>query len=428
MSTNINITVGDNALLDAAKQQQAANRQAQLNREASTRLEGQATAARTAALVAQGRDANGNLITGAPFTQPQIERRPAANRIASNVNILLAPNQTYSLYGVLAQTKKIRNLNFVDSYFQDLSEPVFPYDRFIFQPTGGPAPNTTALEVPVAATTLGNYCELEFIVTDNNFVQSVGFLSGSGVSVQIEGNRVPWQSSVTAKDIPVFTAEMYIRAGDGKSVPGVSSADSSCSFDFMRFGATIELYQRTISVPAEPDPRLRYVAFVGGSDITEEFLYNIIPAGRSSEYDGGYGADGATGEFWLYEGGAWSNIGIVAVGSFTSVFVYELDFGDFYSSLEPPEGNRFPLGELQGVWRHLAYVRDQTESRFYLDGFLLATGTNTPIPETDAITGSIEGINGRSTSLESAFHGYRVTPKVLYTGNFTPPPSITSFA
>lgn len=82
MSTNINITVGDNALLDAAKLQQEANRQAQLNREASKRLEAQATAARIAALATQGRDANGNLITGAPFTQPQIERRPAANRLS----------------------------------------------------------------------------------------------------------------------------------------------------------------------------------------------------------------------------------------------------------------------------------------------------------------------------------------------------------
>jgi hypothetical protein len=80
MSTNINITVGDNALLDRAKQQQVASRQTQLNRDASNRLEAQATAARTAALAAQGRDANGNPITGAPFTQPIIDRRPAANR------------------------------------------------------------------------------------------------------------------------------------------------------------------------------------------------------------------------------------------------------------------------------------------------------------------------------------------------------------
>jgi hypothetical protein len=80
MSTNINITIGDNALLDRAKQQQSANRQAQLNREASTRLEAQATAARTTALATQGRDATGNPITGASFTQAQFDRRPAANR------------------------------------------------------------------------------------------------------------------------------------------------------------------------------------------------------------------------------------------------------------------------------------------------------------------------------------------------------------
>ena len=78
MSTNINITVGDNALLNRAKQQQAANRQAQLERESATRLEAQANAARTAAFAAQGRDPSGNLIAGTPFRQPQIDRRPAA--------------------------------------------------------------------------------------------------------------------------------------------------------------------------------------------------------------------------------------------------------------------------------------------------------------------------------------------------------------
>ncbi len=88
MSTNINITVGGNALLDVAKQQQAANRQAQLNREASNRLEAQATAARTTALAAQGRDDNGNLITGALFTQPLIDRRPVANRAGEEFFLL----------------------------------------------------------------------------------------------------------------------------------------------------------------------------------------------------------------------------------------------------------------------------------------------------------------------------------------------------
>lgn len=93
MSTNINITVGDNALLDAAKQQQGANRQAQLQKEATLRLESQAISARTTALAAQGRDANGNLITGVPFTQPQIDRRPAANRVGNIFRTFYFPNQ-----------------------------------------------------------------------------------------------------------------------------------------------------------------------------------------------------------------------------------------------------------------------------------------------------------------------------------------------
>jgi hypothetical protein len=97
MSTNINITVGDSGLLDRARQQQAASRQTQLNREASVQLEAEATAAlltnanaiasgaafnaaRTAAFAAQGRDATGNLITAPSRIQPYIAPRPAANR------------------------------------------------------------------------------------------------------------------------------------------------------------------------------------------------------------------------------------------------------------------------------------------------------------------------------------------------------------
>lgn len=80
MSTNINITVGDNALLDAAKANQAANRQAQLEKEANQRLAAAATDARTEANAAAGKDADGNLLYGVPTAKPDIERRPAANR------------------------------------------------------------------------------------------------------------------------------------------------------------------------------------------------------------------------------------------------------------------------------------------------------------------------------------------------------------
>lgn len=106
MSTNINITVGDDALLDRAKQQQTANRQAQLQKEATLRLEAEATAARTAALASQRRDADDNLITGAPFNQPQIDRRPTANR-QGDVAILLVPSASFTELGIAAKTRKL---------------------------------------------------------------------------------------------------------------------------------------------------------------------------------------------------------------------------------------------------------------------------------------------------------------------------------
>lgn len=106
MSTNINITVGDNALLDRAKQQQAANRQVQLNRENSTRLEAQATDERTKAQAAAGKDANGNPLYGVLTTTPSIDRRPAANR-QGDVAILLVPSSPFTELGIAAKTRKL---------------------------------------------------------------------------------------------------------------------------------------------------------------------------------------------------------------------------------------------------------------------------------------------------------------------------------
>jgi hypothetical protein len=102
MSTNINITVGNIPLPDRAKQQQAANRQTQLEREATTQLESKAIAGLTSAgplsnakAIASGAAFTAarnsfvnpftgqrslNLITGTPFRQPQVDRRPTANR------------------------------------------------------------------------------------------------------------------------------------------------------------------------------------------------------------------------------------------------------------------------------------------------------------------------------------------------------------
>lgn len=80
MSTNINITVGGNSLVDQAKAQQAASRQAQLNKEQQARTEAEAESKRTSALTAQGLSPTGTPLTGTPpRTQFRLDE-PAANR------------------------------------------------------------------------------------------------------------------------------------------------------------------------------------------------------------------------------------------------------------------------------------------------------------------------------------------------------------
>lgn len=80
MSTNINISVGGNKLLDQARLQQNASRRSQLEKEADKRLEDKATKARTKALEGAGLAANGSSLIGPPSTNTELNNRPAASR------------------------------------------------------------------------------------------------------------------------------------------------------------------------------------------------------------------------------------------------------------------------------------------------------------------------------------------------------------
>ena len=79
-STQINVTVGSGGLSDKAKQLQTAARQGQLEKERQQRVEAKGTEQRNSKLQAEGKAPDGSPLYGAPFNQPQIDRRPAANR------------------------------------------------------------------------------------------------------------------------------------------------------------------------------------------------------------------------------------------------------------------------------------------------------------------------------------------------------------
>lgn len=119
MSTNINISVGDNKLLDQARLQQNASRQAQLEKEANKRLKSEAEINRVNALAAQGKDANGNPLSGTRFQVPELERRPAANRFGAEEAITMSwisiiPNDVTALISTSGDGQITRALS--DTY------------------------------------------------------------------------------------------------------------------------------------------------------------------------------------------------------------------------------------------------------------------------------------------------------------------------
>jgi len=81
VSTQINVTVDSGGLSAKAKQLQSAARQAQLERERTERVEAEAKAQRDAKLAAEGKAPDGSSLYGAPINKPEIDRRPAANRL-----------------------------------------------------------------------------------------------------------------------------------------------------------------------------------------------------------------------------------------------------------------------------------------------------------------------------------------------------------
>jgi hypothetical protein len=83
VSTQINVTVDSGGLRARAKQQQNAARQAQLERERTQLVEAEGRAQREAQRAAEGRGPDGQSLYGNPLEQPQIDRRPAANRTIS---------------------------------------------------------------------------------------------------------------------------------------------------------------------------------------------------------------------------------------------------------------------------------------------------------------------------------------------------------
>jgi hypothetical protein len=198
MSTKINVTVGSGGLSDRAKQQQQAARQAQLERERTINLSAEALDKRVAAQAAKGLSLDGQPLYGTPFRQPQIERRPAANR-----------------YGSPVWTYRPSALNFINTSGPALVAVLEPPEaNAVFQPSGGPN---------------GGSC-IELSGTSNFVIKNSSpepkFKLDTALGMTLEGY------------IQITTIEQF---GGGQVSVGVSVYDSDNSFGF-GFGAAMSSY------------------------------------------------------------------------------------------------------------------------------------------------------------------------------------------
>lgn len=397
MSTNINITVGDNALLDRAKQQQAASRQAQLNREASTRLEAEATAVRTAAFAAQGRNANGTLITGAPFTQPQIDRRPAANRGDGPPSFLLVPRQDFVLNSVpkntlAAKTKGINNKSFFEFL---LSDPDFGRvgASAVFVPSGGPG-GAPFLQAPLAIAESGFYnADVSFPVCDNaNVLDVIDDYTAPFRVLTSDGVVEPKQVKKPVHKLKNYTVEAYFR-GD-TSFPPIGSVAGRAQVE-MGYTDYVGESARVISA------KLEYNPFHDSGP--SSYLYSLYAQG----YDG-FEAEIFFGSYWLEDPN----------GPNASMPSY----GYIWPELLQPN-----------AWYHLALVKTETSQSIYFQGTLVASVATDFSPLANLPDGAVYSAQANLASggveiLRPGLSGFRFTPRALYTGPFTPPVSITSLA
>ena len=159
MSTQINVTVESGGLSDKARQLQTAARQAQLEKERTINLSAEALDKRVAAQAAKGLSPDGLPLYGPGFKQPQIERRPAANRTGSmhgltpvgtftgTVSVLDFLNLTdLRPYSSLLGTSSKGSFNWLATAFGDENNRIKnPSDFLQFSPNNGPN-NGTFLE------------------------------------------------------------------------------------------------------------------------------------------------------------------------------------------------------------------------------------------------------------------------------------------
>jgi hypothetical protein len=464
MSTRINVTVGDGGLLDRNAQQTAANRQARVLADQRATAEAEGVERRAADRIAAGLDP----LTGLPASTPssastinRLDQEPAANRREGGV--LLEPKSGFVDYGgTLSGLRSVARGKYKPSIFSRLRHEdttIYPYGRNFaemeFVPSGGPdgisnsLKCTTPIPFPeVPATPYGPpisfpaddvptqtlYAGLFDPSTQQQALvyaaagsydtvlswQSafLGVLTDPSAPAEIlglDGNVQEAKAGVTAGSLNGCTHEFYAQYGNG----------TFGSFEFLSdtqpFGAGLSaaviMDFEGIRLNTSVNQLARYTGksyFVRITGDTEDKQVHLMAMDPNFTY----------------------TVSVTHSGGLTRGYTGTND------ESAAQYDSRLPRPLEDATWVHIAVTRRKIPDsnlfayEFFVNGVRVSenitttevwksTYGNQPVSARLACN-TLRTIKAPLGPYLPSIHGYRFTPKVLYTGDsFIPPPSIT---
>jgi hypothetical protein len=441
MSTRINIAVDNGGLLNRNAQQTSANRQAKLESDRTLRLSAEAVDARIAAQAAKGLSIEGQPLYGNNASRTRrIDQEPAAFR--SGYGALLAGPFVYSDYGGSHSGLTVRcrgNRNVFASRFNYEENKAFPEGITV----SGPTANTIALEpapVPDQPEAVFYFGQRQ----DNNEFLGWAYLD------ELSANLPNCTCRYAVQNAPYNTILNWQRGEFTIPPPPYN----------------------VVSLAGNLEPASGFRPLVRTGSFTHEFIMRM-PAGQFDESpsptyltanaqpirsSGVFSAFGGI-SITMFARDLWDTTDLFLI-SLTepfvnpNLFIYEVRrtsafaprctiFAPNFTLNDVSVQTTFELPEITpGSFVHCALTRYPVGAayrwNFFVNGLPLMTGIVEPDdwestygtqPPSVATTAFSNRNRYASTVLPlPAIHASRFTPRVLYSGAFTPPVSITSFA